>query len=523
MNKKWTSEEGKILKNNFDESSENIKIMLKGIGSQKTIDQINSKKSQERKKTGNLKKRHKKGFLNEKVDFILEKLGEGVDFGGIAKMLDVKSPQLLRFLRKDPQTKEKIEKYTKQTYYSVQELNIVAAESAKSNPIIQKILLGFGFERSVYQVSQMKIKIAVEQYSAKNITLKTLKGNEDNMLVMLKDGWSVKRISYELGVDKTTLRKYLKETMKLDLSIYGGVKEFHIAKKAKKQKTEQDALLPPKIYAYIRVSSEGQTIENQRYELIPFAKLKGLVIEEWYEEIISGAKDIAKRKLSKLLQVIKKGDILFVAELSRLSRTLIGIIGTLGEFTKKGVMLYSKKENFELNNSIVSTISAQIFGMFAQIERDLTIQRTKEGLDRRQSMGMKLGRTPNMIKSNIVSSDCVQHDQTIQDMISKNVSYSDISKVIGVNRSSIITYLKNKEKGVIMVTRAERYALITKQRQEYGFSILSTYLPNFTFGDFAYLLANKNKFIEFKNIGFSYSDLVQILGVDDENLKRIMM
>lgn len=89
------------------------------------------------------------------------------------------------------------------------------------------------------------------------------------------------------------------------------------------------------IYGYIRVSTDKQTVENQRYEINLFCKKNVLVINKWIEETISGSKCIQERKLGKLLKKMKKDDILICSELSRLgndinSKILAFAFGTFG-------------------------------------------------------------------------------------------------------------------------------------------------------------------------------------------------
>lgn len=95
------------------------------------------------------------------------------------------------------------------------------------------------------------------------------------------------------------------------------------------------------IYGYIRVSTDKQTVENQRYKINQFCDRQEMVIEKWIEETISGAKNVEDRKLGKLLKRMKKGDILICSELSRLGRNLLMIMGILNECMKR----YSSLDN----------------------------------------------------------------------------------------------------------------------------------------------------------------------------------
>ena len=76
------------------------------------------------------------------------------------------------------------------------------------------------------------------------------------------------------------------------------------------------------IYGYIRVSSDKQTVENQRFEISNFCKINELTIDDWIEETISGTKNYTKRQLGRLLRKVRKDDIIICSELSRLGRNL---------------------------------------------------------------------------------------------------------------------------------------------------------------------------------------------------------
>ena len=74
------------------------------------------------------------------------------------------------------------------------------------------------------------------------------------------------------------------------------------------------------VYGYIRVSSDKQTVENQRFEINKFCEKQNIVINDWIEETISGSKNYTKRQLGRLLRKVHKDDIIICSELSRLGR-----------------------------------------------------------------------------------------------------------------------------------------------------------------------------------------------------------
>ena len=80
------------------------------------------------------------------------------------------------------------------------------------------------------------------------------------------------------------------------------------------------------VYGYIRVSTDKQTVENQRFEIQHFAEQQSLHINGWIEETISGTKNYNKRALGRLLRRVQKDDIIICSELSRLGRNLFMIM-----------------------------------------------------------------------------------------------------------------------------------------------------------------------------------------------------
>ena len=195
------------------------------------------------------------------------------------------------------------------------------------------------------------------------------------------------------------------------------------------------------IYGYIRVSTDKQTVENQRYEINQFCDRQEMVIEKWIEETISGAKNVEDRKLGKLLKRMKKGDILICSELSRLGRNLLMIMGILNECMNKDIQVWTIKDNYRLGSDINSKVLAFAFGLSAEIERNLISQRTKEALARKRAEGVVLGR-PKGKKS--TKTKLTGQEQKIKELLDKKVSYSAIGRILGVHRLTVSAFVKSK-------------------------------------------------------------------------------
>ena len=145
------------------------------------------------------------------------------------------------------------------------------------------------------------------------------------------------------------------------------------------------------IYGYIRVSSDKQTVENQRFEINKFCEKNKLKIDDWIEETISGTKNYTKRQLGHLLKKVHKDDIIICSELSRLGRNLFMIMEILNICMTKECRVWTIKDNYRLGDDIQSKVLAFAFGLSAEIERNLISQRTKEALARKKAEGVILG------------------------------------------------------------------------------------------------------------------------------------
>lgn len=154
-------------------------------------------------------------------------------------------------------------------------------------------------------------------------------------------------------------------------------------------------------YGYIRVSTEKQTVENQRFEILRFAKQQGLTVDGWIEETISGTKNYDKRKLGGLLGAVQEGDLILCAELSRLGRSLFMIMEILHLCMQRGCRVWTIKDGYRLGDDIQAKVLAFAFGLSAEIERDLISQRTREALARKKAEGVHLGRPKGALSKKV--------------------------------------------------------------------------------------------------------------------------
>ena len=193
-------------------------------------------------------------------------------------------------------------------------------------------------------------------------------------------------------------------------------------------------------YGYIRVSSDKQTVGNQRFEINKFCEKENLHIDGWIEETISGTKNYDKRKLGELLNQVQKDDLIICAELSRLGRNLFMIMEILHICMNKECKVWTIKDNYRLGDDIQSKVLAFAFGLSAEIERNLISQRTKEALAMRKANGVKLGR--KLGSRNIrLNSVCVENNNFIISQINNGISIPKIAKLLGIAKGTLYRYL----------------------------------------------------------------------------------
>jgi len=195
------------------------------------------------------------------------------------------------------------------------------------------------------------------------------------------------------------------------------------------------------IYGYIRVSTDRQTVDNQRFEIERFCLKNNLKVEQWIEETISGTKLPEKRLLGSLLAEVKKDDLIVCSELSRLGRSLFMIMSILNHLMLNGVRVWTIKDNYRLGDNIQSKVLAFAFSLSAEIERDLVSQRTKEALARKRAEGVVLGRPLGRKSSKVKLSG---YESEIQALLEKNTSKSAIGRMFGVNRMTVTSFLKER-------------------------------------------------------------------------------
>ena len=149
----------------------------------------------------------------------------------------------------------------------------------------------------------------------------------------------------------------------------------------------------PRLFAYVRVSSVGQTVENQVREIAA----AGFAVEprRVVAETVSGSEAIARRRaFGRLLDRLEAGDVLVVTRLDRLGRDAMDVSATVARLEAMGVRVHCLALGGVDLTSSAGRMTMGVVNAVAQFERDLLIERTQSGLARARAEGRRIGRPP---------------------------------------------------------------------------------------------------------------------------------
>ena len=191
-------------------------------------------------------------------------------------------------------------------------------------------------------------------------------------------------------------------------------------------------------YAYLRVSTNAQDVQNQKHGVLEYANQHGLSSMQFIEDSASGKKRWQERALGLLLANAGEGDTIVVSEVSRLARSTLQVLEILQHCTKQQINLHIAKNSMIFDNSMQSRITATVLGMAAEIEREFISSRTKEALAARKAAGVKLGRPQG--KAQKLKLD--EKRDEIQKYLDLGVSKASIAKIIGCPATTLYDYCK---------------------------------------------------------------------------------
>lgn len=196
----------------------------------------------------------------------------------------------------------------------------------------------------------------------------------------------------------------------------------------------------PKTVAYLRVSTDGQDLEKNKYDILQLANAKNLGKIDFVEEKVSGKLSWKDRKIKTVMDGLQKGDTLIVSELSRLGRSMLDIMEILKIAKDKEINVYAVKGNWALNGTIESKIIGMVFAMASEIERDLLSARTKEALRAKKDAGVKLGRPKGPGKSKLD-----QYKPEIEALLKNGSTQAFIAQRYGTTTANLCNWIKKNK------------------------------------------------------------------------------
>ncbi|PSU85499.1 resolvase [Photobacterium phosphoreum] len=194
-------------------------------------------------------------------------------------------------------------------------------------------------------------------------------------------------------------------------------------------------------YAYLRVSTDAQDVNNQKHGILEYANRMGLVNLAFVEDAVSGTKKWRQRRLGLMLEDMTSGDVLIFAEVTRMARSTIQVLEILEYCMDKEITVHIAKQNMVLDGSMQAKIIATILGLAGEIEREFIRQRTKEALAARVAKGITLGRPKG--KAARLKLDDKRDD--ITKYYKMGLSLREIGKLLNIASSTLSDYIKIRE------------------------------------------------------------------------------
>lgn len=196
------------------------------------------------------------------------------------------------------------------------------------------------------------------------------------------------------------------------------------------------------VYAYLRVSTDQQEVENQRHGILEYTNACQLGPLTFVEDTVSGRLKWRERALGPLLtETAQKADVVVFAEISRMARSTLQVLEILEHCARRGIDVHIAKQKMLLDSSLQSRITATVLGLAAEIEREFISLRTREALAKRRADGKPLGR-PKGKRATRVKLDAKEAE--IRGYLAKGISKRSIAKLIECSPTTLYDWLARR-------------------------------------------------------------------------------
>lgn len=195
-------------------------------------------------------------------------------------------------------------------------------------------------------------------------------------------------------------------------------------------------------FAYLRVSTDRQDLDNQRHGILEYANSHRLGPLAFVEDAASGRVGWRDRAVGALLlQTASEGDVVLFAEVSRMGRSTRQVLEMLETCMTRGLTVHIAKQGMVLDGSMQSRITATVLGLAAEIEREFISQRTSEALARRKAAGQPLGRPKGRMATSLKLDS---KEAEIRGYLAKGISKRSIAKLIECSPSTLYDWLARR-------------------------------------------------------------------------------
>ncbi|QOY55844.1 recombinase family protein [Candidatus Sulfurimonas marisnigri] len=195
--------------------------------------------------------------------------------------------------------------------------------------------------------------------------------------------------------------------------------------------------------AYIRVSTDKQTLDNQKHKILEYAYNNDIKVEKFIEIEVSSRKEQKVRLIEELFEQLEEGDTLIVTELSRLGRNMLEILNLIERFNEANIkVVFVNQPELSTADNALSKLLYSIYGYFAETEREIISERTKAGIAVARASGKLIGRQ----KGQLVKSQYDTHRDKIEELYALGLGVQKIVNHIGIGtQPSLRKYIKSRK------------------------------------------------------------------------------
>jgi DNA invertase Pin-like site-specific DNA recombinase len=195
-----------------------------------------------------------------------------------------------------------------------------------------------------------------------------------------------------------------------------------------------------KIYGYIRISKDSLDMKNQRYQILEHSRqFYGKEVDEWFEDVVTGKAKATDRELGKLIDKMKKGNLLLIASTSRFGRNFFDVMLTGSKLYEKNAGLYAIQQNLDFSpKNPLAKLLMSVYAWMDESERETISTRTKIALARLKSEGVVLGRPKGTYSKKLEGKE-----KEILKLKEKGLSFEEIGLKFGASRQTVSAFLKD--------------------------------------------------------------------------------